>query len=194
MPKLFRFICFVLVLLLLPLCVLAAEEEAECAHIVSAWEKVDGDTHTAVCTLCGSTVSKSHEYSDFWKVTATEHSRECYLCGHTAEAAAHSWPDSWEGDEVNHVRLCTVCQVGGESQDHIFGKAELVKWPLLFRTGRREQTCTICGYLHAVAVPPLKTLRIVLFCLLGAALLTTATVFTVRFIKKKQSKKESSRS
>ena len=184
-----KLICllFCMLFLLTPL-----QAAAECRHTFSAWED-KGDSHSAVCTLCGETVQAQHEYEEYWMVDAESHSHRCLYCSHTTASEAHTWPENWEGEASGHYRLCTVCQTGGQSQDHSFGKATLVKWPLLFRKGRKEQTCTVCGYLHAQVVPPLKTLRIVLFCLAGAALLTAATVFTVRFIKKKKSKKENSR-
>jgi len=188
MRKLFRIFCLLLVLLILPLPVLADDGQELCSHTVTQWED-SGETHTALCTLCGSTLSKPHEYPDFWKVSAAAHMKECLICGHITDDAAHTLPEGWEADASGHYRLCTVCQSGGQSQAHSFGKAELV-----FRTGRQEQTCTVCGYLHATNPPVLKALRIIFLCLAGAAALTAATVFTVRFIKKKKSKKANSRS
>ena len=158
----------------------------ECPHTFSAWEDT-GDIHTATCTLCGEVIQQDHRYEEFWSTTAQEHMHKCALCGHTTDVQPHTWPEAWEGDSVNHIRLCSVCQVAGQSQAHTYTDAKLVRWPLLYRSGRREQTCTVCGYLHAKTVPPLKTLRIVLFCLAGAAALTAATLFTIRFIKKKRS-------
>lgn len=180
MSKLFRFFSFALVLLLLPLCVLAAEEEAECAHIVAAWEAADETTHTALCALCGDTVVKAHEYSDFWKVTATEHRRECLLCGYTTEAAAHILPDTWEGDEVNHIRLCTVCRVGGESRDHLWDKGDTLRPAGLFRDGQRSFTCSVCGFVRTDRIPAHKSLGIVLCALLCLALLAVPTFLLIR--------------
>ena len=164
-----------------------------CSHTYTRWKPAE-DSHSTACTVCGYVITTAHEYPDFWTVNNRRHMKECLLCGQITDVASHIWPENWEGEASGHYRLCTVCQTGGQSQDHSFGKAKLVKWPLLYRTGRREQTCTVCGYLHAQTVPPLKTLRIVLFCLAGAALLTAATVCTGRFIKKKKSKKENSQS
>ncbi len=164
-----------------------------CSHTFEHWKPAE-DSHTTTCTVCGHVITDAHEFPDFWTVNARRHMKECLLCGQVSEVASHSWPETWEQDASGHYRLCTVCQSGGQSQDHSFTKPKLVRWPLLFRTGRQEQTCTVCGYLHAVEVPPLKTLRIVLFCIAGAAALAAAAVFTVRFIKKKQSKKENSQS
>ena len=186
MPKLFRFFCFSLVLLLLPLCVLAAEEDTECVHIVSAWEAADETTHTAVCTLCGDTVVKVHEYSEYWKVTATEHRKECLVCGYTTEAAAHTLPDTWEGDEVNHIRLCTVCQVGGESRDHLWDKGETLRPAGLFRDGQRRFTCSVCGFARTERLPAHRTLGIILVSVMGTAVLAAAVFFILRMTKKKR--------
>ena len=190
MKHLLRIICCLAVVCLLSPAALA---DTSCAHSFAGWED-SGETHRAACTLCGETVEAAHTYEEYWTVDGEAHSHRCVYCGHAAEAEAHTWPEAWEADASGHYRLCTVCHTGGQSQDHSFGEAELVKWPLLYRTGRREQTCTVCGYRYGEAVPPLKTLRIVLFCLLGTAVLTAATVFTIRIIKNKRSQKENSRS
>lgn len=182
-----KLICllFCLLFLLIPLQV-SATETKDCSHTFSAWLD-DGETHSATCTLCGTVVVASHTYEEYWTVDIDRHMHLCVYCGHIGMAQAHTWPDTWEGDGNGHSHLCTICQSAGQNQVHTFTESKLVRWPLLYRTGRREQTCTVCGYLHAETVPPLKTLRIVLFCIAGTAALTTATLFTIRFIKKKRS-------
>ena len=182
-----KLICllFCLLFLLTPLQAAATETE-ECRHTFSAWED-NGNSHSATCTLCGAVVEAEHTYEEYWTVDAESHTHRCLYCSHTSESQAHTWPETWEGDGSGHFRLCTVCQSAGQSQDHTLTEAKLVRWPLLYRKGRKEQTCTVCGYLYAETVAPLKTLRIVLFCVAGVAVLTAATLFTIRFIKYKRS-------
>lgn len=186
MPKLLRLFCLLTVLLVLPLPVLAAGEADECSHTYAGWAQLDGESHTAACTLCGKTVTAAHAYEEFWSTTASEHTHKCGLCGYTAEGQAHSWPDAWEGDALSHIRLCTVCQVAGQSREHSWDAGKTLRMAGLFRSGKRQYTCTVCSYVRTDSLPAHKALGIVLVSVLGTAALAAAVFFILRAIKKKR--------
>ena len=131
-------------------------------HTWSKWEKVDGDTHSRVCTVCDLPETGSHSYNTSWSKDSKEHWHECKDCKDKKDAEAHipgaeatettaqtcktcnyiikaalghthEYASEWTTDETGHWYTCAGCEEKGEFAAHDF-------------ENDCDPDCSICGF------------------------------------------------
>ena len=63
--------------------------------------------------------------------------------------ADHTLGEEWEYGGQGHWRACTACGKAMNVSDHIFGDWKIDKRPFAGIPGRREHTCSVCGFIES---------------------------------------------
>lgn len=121
-------------------------------HAFDTLKKVDGQSHAAVCTICGAEESRAHSW-DAGSVTkepgCTESGEKTYTCPcgetkkETVASGGHIFGE-WTKNDKTHSRSCTGC-TKTESANHSW-KEEVIRKPTCKEGGNTRKTCTVCGY------------------------------------------------
>ena len=138
-----------------------------CRHEFSAFEKIDDETHSRTCTICGKTETEPHAYSEEWsgdeeghyhlcigcldKKGVEEHTpgdepteesgQLCTVCGFELKPKlphTHKWARTWSIDAATHWFSCAGCGERKDSFRHVY------------RTGC-DPVCFVCGYVRSVS-------------------------------------------
>lgn len=89
-------------------------------HPYTDWARVDENTHTHSCPVCGKEETAAHRF-DAWNHDEANHYKLCTGCGERSEQAAHTpGPAPTETSD----QVCTVCQrvlAPSTAHEHVFG-------------------------------------------------------------------------
>ena len=88
------------------------------------WEyKNNGDTHTAMCKLCGKAeAAESHKYDSWAPTNANTHTGTC-ACGAT-KTEDHTLTCTPNADGLTHSTKCSVCGYTAAAESHDFNQTD----------------------------------------------------------------------
>lgn len=146
------------------------QEKAALGHMVNTklYDK-DSSHHWHYCSRgnCSYTEGKAVHSFGGWTVrrgaTCTEAGveyRSC-VCGHEETrllpAPGHQMSETYEKNEDGHWLIClrAYCGYKTEVQDHEYGAWTEIKPAKCEETGKKERSCTLCGYAQQEVIPEL---------------------------------------
>ena len=125
-----------------------------CSHSYGNWTKVDGDTHSRTCTVCGEPQSAAHNWNSGQTTkpadcqTTGELLRTCPDCGatktETIPLGDHKYSAWSKVDDSKHTHTCSVCSKE-ETVNHSWNGGTTVKAANCITDGEMRYTCTGCG-------------------------------------------------
>lgn len=87
------------------------------------WEYTNnGDTHTAMCKLCGKAEAAAHSYDTLQSTDAENHTFAC-ACGATT-TEKHTLTCTPNADGLTHSGKCSVCGYAAAAESHSFDKTD----------------------------------------------------------------------
>ena len=118
---------------------------ADCGYVTTdaphtmTYTKIDGTTHTALCSMCKWTADEACSYT-VEKIDGDYHRRAC-KCGAVYETEAHNFVYTYENvPDGKHAQVCSVCAYVKGTASHtpeITDKGDGV---------HHTSTCSACGY------------------------------------------------
>lgn len=145
-----------------------------CAHRFESWERIDENTHTGQCAVCGHVENTEHTWDTgavIKKNTCTEPGTAVYVCtgcrevrvselppqhsyDHGCDAKcnvcgqtrsiSHTYVEDWQYDADGHFQSCTLCGEVPAKHKHIPDRVEA--------TAELPVSCEECGYIITPAL------------------------------------------
>lgn len=111
---------------------------------VDATCETDGSIEYWTCTRCGAKFSDENATSEI-----TDEDIEIVAPGHV-------YGNEWVYDSEDHWKVCTVCDSIADKASHVWSDWTITKKATHSTDGKRERTCSECGYKMSETIPALK--------------------------------------
>lgn len=119
-------------------------ECADCRELVNLGAHDFEDSCINPCKICQYLRPEGHSLHETWDSNENGHYHGCEHCPTQTDYAPHSYSLTLEGDETGHYYPCTVCGHKSELVAHTPGPEA---------TEQEAQTCTVCDFVIAEALP-----------------------------------------
>ena len=106
--------------------------------------ETDGSIEYWTCTRCGAKFSDENATSEI-----TDEDIDIVAPG-------HAYGNEWVYDSENHWKVCTVCDSIADKASHVWSDWTITKKATHSTDGKRERTCSECGYKMSETIPALK--------------------------------------